>query len=58
MRVSFILKYKIIHIGRYTEIEKANRILLERMTSIMQTSNRNQNSSTPLGINKGLNKSM
>jgi hypothetical protein len=58
MRVSSILKYKIIHIGRYTEIEKANRILLERMTSIMQTSNRNQNSSTPLGINKAKYKSM
>jgi len=27
--------------GRFTEIEKANRILLERMTSIMQSTNRN-----------------
>ena len=35
-------------IGRYTEIEKANRILLERMTNIMSTNQtRTINASTP-----------
>ena len=33
---------------RYTEIEKANRILLERMTHIMQTGGRHNNNFTPM----------
>lgn len=33
-----MLDVVIVHIGRYTEIEKANRILLERMTTIMSHS--------------------
>jgi hypothetical protein len=37
----------ITDIGRFTEIEKANRILLERMTTIMQGSNRVAYNSTP-----------
>jgi hypothetical protein len=36
----------ILLIGRFTEIEKANRILLERMTSIMQNPNK-QTTVTP-----------
>lgn len=35
MRVSFT--FHKCELGRFTEIEKANRILLERMTHIMQT---------------------
>jgi hypothetical protein len=34
-------------VGRYTEIEKANRILLERMTSIMSNNNRTAYNATP-----------
>ena len=38
----------VLLLGRYTEIEKANRILLERMTNIMSTNQtRTINTSTP-----------
>lgn len=45
MRVSH--EQSITDIGRFTEIEKANRILLERITIIMQGPNRTAYNSTP-----------
>ncbi len=38
----------IVFVERYTEIERENRILLEKMTHIMQTSNLNTSASNPL----------
>jgi len=48
MKVSLDIKFIIGFKGRYTEIEKANRILLERMTTIMShSSNRTTLTGTP-----------
>ena len=48
MRVSIKARVNLETIGRYTEIEKANRILLEKMSNIMSTNQaRTINNSTP-----------